>query len=77
MTTSATTLAPHPHLLTAWSHDPSHHRDQLVHAVAPGRHVAECGVQVSFYGRPWPDPRTGSLQSRCSICAQAVTGLWR
>lgn len=76
MTSCAEILAPPVHLLTAWRHDPAMHPNQLVHAVEPGGHVAECGVEVAVFGRPWPDPGTGTLQSRCSICAQAVEGAW-
>jgi hypothetical protein len=65
------------HLVTAWRHDPAWHSDQLVHASAPGSHVAECGVEVAFFGRPWPAPGTSTLQSRCSICTQAVQGMWK
>lgn len=75
MTSYTATTVPALRLVTAWRHDPEWHGDQLVHAAAPGAHVAECGVQVTFFGRPWPAPGTSTLQSRCSICAQAVQDL--
>lgn len=68
--------APQMQLLKAWCDDPATHPGQLVHAVAPGRHVAQCGVQVTVTGRPWPDAGSGSRQSRCSICAYAVEWEW-
>lgn len=58
-------------LLTAWRHNPAH-PSQLVHAVEPRGHIAECGVEVTVFGRPWPDPGTGTMQLRCSICAHSV-----
>jgi hypothetical protein len=76
MTGYTDVLAPRVNLLRAWRHDLTLHPDQLVHAVAPGGHVATCGVEVTVFGPPWPDPSTGTLQSRCSICAQAVEGAW-
>jgi hypothetical protein len=76
MTVYADVLVPRVTLLRAWRHDLSVHPDQLVHAVVPGGHVAECGVEVTVFGLPWPDPAAGTLQSRCSICAQAVEGAW-
>ncbi len=68
------TVAAQVPLLTAWRHDPALNPYQLVHAVEPGEHVAECGVEVTIIGRSWPDPGTRTLQSRCSICAHAVEG---
>ncbi len=76
MTVYADIRAPRVTLLRAWRHGLSVHPDQLVHAVAPGDHVAECGVEVTVFGPPWPARGTGTLQSRCSICAQAVQAAW-
>ncbi len=70
------TAAPPVHLLTAWRHNPTSHPNQLVHAAEPGGRVAECGVVVTVFGRPWPAPGARTLQSRCSICAHAVEGAW-
>jgi hypothetical protein len=77
MTVYTEAAAPTVYLLTAWRHDPAWYGDQLVHAATPGAQVAECGVEVTFFGRPWPAPSTSTLQSRCSICAQAVQGRWK
>lgn len=56
MTSCAEILAPPVHLLTAWRHDPAMHPNQLVHAVEPGGHVAECGVEVAVSDAPGPIP---------------------
>jgi len=59
-----------------WRHQRSTYRDQLTHAVMPGRTVAECGVVVAALGEPWPQPGAGTPLARCSICTQAVDGMW-
>jgi hypothetical protein len=64
------------HPVMGWRHSRTVYRDQLTHAVIPGRTVAECGVIVMALGEPWPEPGAGTPLGRCSICAQAVDGLW-
>ena len=44
------------HPLTAWRTDPQYNTQQLTHAVSSGRTVAYCGVRVSVFGDPWPEP---------------------
>jgi hypothetical protein len=62
--------------LMGWRHPVTTHRDQLTHAVMPGRTVAECGVVLMALGDPWPEPGAGTPLARCSICTQAVYSLW-
>lgn len=60
-----------------WRHPRTTDRDQLTHAVMPGRTVAECGVVIRTLGELWPEPGVGTPIARCSICTQAVHGLWK
>lgn len=75
-TTTTSPLLRSAQPLMGWRQSRTVYRDQLTHAVLPGRTVAECGVVVSVLGEPWPDPGAGTPLARCSICAQAVQGLW-
>lgn len=65
------------HLLMGWRHTVRADHDQLTHAVLPGSHTAQCGIVISVVGDPWPEPGAGTPLSRCSICAQAVQGMWK
>jgi hypothetical protein len=71
-TTRARTNQP----LTGWRSDPQHNTNQLTHAVAPGRAVAYCGVQIKVTGGPWPPNGAAEPVNRCSICANAMHQLW-
>jgi hypothetical protein len=62
--------------LMGWRPSRSMRRDPLTHAVMPARTVAECGAVVMVIGQPWPQPGAGTPPSQCSVCAQAVDGLW-
>jgi hypothetical protein len=64
------------HPLMGWRHPVTSQRAQLTHAVRPGRNTAECGGVITVLGGPWPEPGTGTPLDRCSICTQAVHGLW-
>jgi hypothetical protein len=64
------------HHLMGWRHPTTPHRDQLTHAVMPGRSVAECGVVIMVLGEPWAKPGAGTPLARCAICTQAVQGRW-
>ncbi len=61
--------------LMGWRHPITTHRDQLTHAVMPGRTVAECGVVIMVLSEPWPEPGAGTPLARCAICTQAVQGM--
>jgi hypothetical protein len=65
------------HPLEAWRHDRSRYHDQLVHAVNPGDFTAACGVMVTVFGPPWPDPSVSTPSSRCSVCTRAVQAAWQ
>ena len=68
------TMRPTVHFLMAWRHEVSARPDQLVLA---GSFTAQCGVVISVVGDPWPEPGAGTPLSHCSICAQAVQGMWK
>jgi hypothetical protein len=61
--------------LMGWRHPRTVHRDQLTHAVMPGRTVAECGVVIMVLGEAWPEPGAGTPLARCPICTHSVQGL--
>jgi hypothetical protein len=59
-------------LVDGWREDPARNRNQLTHAVRPGKTVAACGARVEVTGQPWSHAGTPGSLGRCPICATAA-----